>query len=137
MLFKKNKNKVLLFYLICYIFLSLIISLLSFISIIVMVIFQLFLLLVIFLYSKLFIAEINQTVQFGDGTLVCKNFVINGGIANAEIPYEKIERIEFKKRYVSVVVSGEKPFGITNDYIDYHLLCETLCEKCKAAEIVR
>ncbi len=137
MLFEKNKSKVFLLYFICYITLFLFISLLSFISVVVMVIFQLFLLLVIFLYSKIFIAEFKETVYFGEENLICKNFVINGGIANAEIPYKKIERIEFKKGYVSVVVSGKKPFGITNTYIDYNVLCETLCEKCKNAEIIR
>ena len=137
MLFKKNKKKVVLFYLLCYIALFLLVSLLSFISVVVMIVLQLFLLLIIFLYSKIFIAEIKQTVQFGEETLICKNFVINGGIANAEIPYEKIEKIEVRRKYLIVYVHGEKTFAIRDDYINYPDLCKALFEKCKNAEIVK
>lgn len=137
MKFIKNKRKIVLFYIIFYLLLSLLLALLSSISFIVMITGELLLAGLIFVFLRLHIAEVRQTVEIGDETLKCKSFVINGAVADAEIPYEKIEKIEVKRKYLLVYVSGEKPFAIRDNYINYPDLCKALFEKCKGAQIIK
>ncbi len=137
MLFKKNKKKIILIYLICYIILFLLISLLSLISFLLMTSCEIFLVGTIFAFRKLHIAEVRQTVEFSDEKLICKSFIVNGVVVDGEIPYEKVKRIELKKKCVIVIASGMRPIRITNDYIDFKVLCEALCEKCKDAQIIK
>ena len=137
MIFTKNKRKIILSYIISYLFMSLILALLSLISVVIMLAGELLLVGVILAFLRLHIAEVKQTVQVGDETLVCKSFIVNGGVADAEIPYEKIEKIEVRRKYLFVYVCDEKPFAIRDNYINYPDLCKALFEKCKNAEIVK
>ncbi len=137
MIFTKNKRKLISFYIIFYLFLSLIIALLSLISVAIMLAGELLLVGVILAFLRLYIAEVKQAVQIGDETLVCKSFIVNGVVADAEISYEKIEKIEVKRKHLLICVSGEKPFAIRDNYINYPDLCKALFEKCKNAEIVK
>ena len=141
MKFIKNKRKIVLFYIIFYLLLSLLLALLfallSSISFIVMITGELLLAVLIFAFLRLHIAEVIQTVEIGDETLKCKSFVINGAVADAEIPYEKIEKIEVKRKYLLVYVSGEKPFAIRDNYINYPDLCKALFQKCKGVQIIK
>ena len=137
MIFTKNKRKIISFYIIFYLFLSLVIALLSLISVAIMLAGELLLAGVILVFLRLHIAEVKQTVQVGEETLVCKSFVVNGGVADAEIPYEKIEKIEVRRKYLFVYVHGEKPFAIRDNYINYPDLCKALCEKCKDVQIIK
>ncbi|MBR3588495.1 MAG: hypothetical protein IKL16_02920 [Clostridia bacterium] len=116
---------------------SLILALLSLISVAIMLAGELLLVGVILAFLRLHIAEVKQTVQISDETLVCKSFVINGAVADAEIPYKEIEKIEVKRKHLLVYVSGEKPFAIRDNYINYSDLCKALCEKCKDAQIIK
>lgn len=131
MIFIKNKRKIILSYIIFYLLVALILALLSLISVAIMLASELFLAVSILAFLRLHIADVKQTVQVGDETLVCKSFIVNGGVADAEIPYEKIEKIEVKRKHLLVYVSGEKPFAIRDNYINYPDLCKALCEKCK------
>ena len=137
MIFIKNKRKIILSYIILYLFMSLILALLSLISVAIMLAGELLLVGVILAFLRLHIAEVKQTVQISDETLVCKSFVINGAVADAEIPYKEIEKIEVKRKHLLVYVSGEKPFAIRDNYINYSDLCKALCEKCKDAQIIK
>ena len=137
MIFIKNKRKIILSYIILYLLMSLVLALFSLISVAIMLASELLLAGLIFVFLRLHIAEVRQTVEIGDETLKCKSFVINGAVADAEIPYEKIEKIEFKRKYLLVYVSGEKPFAIRDNYINYPDLCKALFQKCKGAQIIK
>ena len=137
MIFIKNKRKIILSYIILYLLMSLVLALFSLISVAIMLASELLLAGLIFVFLRLHIAEVRQTVEIGDETLKCKSFVINGAVADAEIPYEKIEKIEVKRKYLLVYVSGEKPFAIRDNYINYPDLCKALFQKCKGAQIIK
>ena len=133
----KNKRQIILSYIILYLLMSLVLALFSLISVAIMLASELLLAGLIFVFLRLHIAEVRQTVEIGDETLKCKSFVINGAVADAEIPYEKIEKIEVKRKYLLVYVSGEKPFAIRDNYINYPDLCKALFQKCKGAQIIK
>ncbi len=137
MKFIKNKRKIVLFYIIFYLLLSLLPALFSLISVAIMLVSELFLVVLIFAFLRLHIAEVRQTLEIGDETLKCKSFIVNGAVADAEISYEKIEKIEVKRKYLLVYVSGEKPFAIRDNYIGYPDLCKALFQKCKGAQIIK
>lgn len=89
---------------------------------------------------KLFVAEIKQTVEVNENEIICENFIISGNVANGKIDYKFIESVTLKRtflkpfsRYLFVKLKNDKPFTISDDYINYQELWNTFCNKCKVA----
>lgn len=144
MKFVKNKSKVVLYYLFLYLFISSTIALISICffksnALILIAFSEIVLLITIIAFFHLHVAECKQTVEVLEDVIVCENFIIQGKISKAKINYQKIERITLKRDllkpwtfYLCVYISGDRPFILNDDYVNYVELWRLLCSKCKS-----
>lgn len=143
MKFYKNKVKAILYYCVTYLLLAVLVAIIFALvfdnnTVQRIVITELILAVSIFPFIKMHIAEVNQTIELGEEGFVCKNFIINGTVADGKIDYKSIESITLKNVLLKpfshclyVKLKNEKPFAITDDYINYKELWVSLCQKCK------
>ncbi len=143
MIFCKNKAKIIIYYCVVFLLLAVLVAIvgvLVFDNVARIVIMEIMSVVLVLPFIKLGVAEINQTVELGNKEIVCKNFIINGNVANGKIDYRLIESIKMKNdllkpfsKCLHIKVKNEKPFALTDDYIEYKELWGSLCLKCKEA----
>lgn len=145
MKFYKNKIKTVLYYIITYLLLMFLVAIIAtFVfennTVQRITIIELILIISVFPFLKMHIAELNQTVELKEEEIVCKNFIINGNVADGKIAYDLIESITLKNVILKpfshclyIKLKNEKPIAVTDDYKDYRKLWKELCCKCKEA----
>lgn len=143
MKFRKNKPKLIIYYFTVFLLLAVLVAIIGALAfdkdtVIRIVIMELVSVVSIFPFIKLGVAEVNQTVELEEAELVCTNFIINGNIVNGKIDYKLIESITLKNvllkpfsKCLFIKLKNEKPFALTDDYINSKELWASLCQKCK------
>lgn len=101
-----------------------------------LIVFALFL-----IFLRFVICETNQTVTVGENSIECKNFIINGHPADAVISYDIVSKIEIKRvplkpfsKCLCLLLDGDKPVIINDDYGDYSNLWKMICDNCRAVD---
>lgn len=142
--FVKKKSKIIAYYTITYLLISIMlpaffILILKNHTIYISLISEAILLVFILSFLKLHIMEINQTVKVGNESIECKNYIINGRPADATISYLLIEKIEIKhiplkpfSKCLCLSLSNDKPVIVNDDFKDYLRLWFMICNNCKS-----
>lgn len=145
MKFIKRKSKLIAYYVFFYFFIAILLALICALffnddAFKLTVLAEIILIAIIFSFSKMHIAELNQEIEINESSIYCKNFVVNGKAANAKITYEKIESIELKRipfrpfsRCLYIQILEGRPFVVNEDYINHCELWEIICENSKKA----
>ncbi len=89
------------------------------------------------MFAKAFIGELNQTVTLNDNKIECKDFFIKGNLANASVEYSQIKSVELKRnlfsRHLIIKVEGSEnaPIVLNNQFENYSVLWKNICDKCR------
>ena len=141
--FKKNKFKVIIFYIIF--FLAISFALWAILKLffddrnakIFFVFGEILLIASPLISAKAFIGELNQTVTLNDNKIECKNFFVKGTLANASFEYNQIKSVELKQslfsRHLIIKVKGSEkaPVVLNNQFKNYSVLWKNICDKCR------
>ena len=139
--FRKNKSKVICFYIIALAVLSFFLWMI--IELLVKdkdkIVFEVIWLVASIIMSiKALISELKQTVILNGNNIRCENFFVSGNLANATIEYNQIKSIQLKRSLFSVclvikVEGSEKfPVVLNNQFEDYIKLWQVICDGCKS-----
>ncbi len=144
MKFKKNKSKVICFYIIAFSVLSLFLWMI--IELLVkdkdktkfFVFEMIFLVASIIMSIKALISELKQTVNLNGNNIKCENFFVAGNLADATFEYNQIKSIQLKRSLFSVClvikVEGSENFPVVlnNQFENYTKLWQVICDGCKS-----
>ncbi len=141
--FRKNKFKVIRFYIIAFIVISLVlwVALELFIkdkNITMFFVFgEIALVASIIMNVKALIGELNQTVMLSENNVKCTSFFVAGNLANATFEYNQIKLIQMKRtlfsRCLVIKVKGSEkvPIVLNNQFEDHVKLWQIICDGCK------
>lgn len=96
---------------------------------------------IIFLvFGYFLVAEVKQTIKLRRGLMIFESFIVKGEIADGEVRYNEVERIEFKRtllkpfsRSAFFVLRDNTTLILNDDFINYRQLWKTACDNCKGA----
>lgn len=89
------------------------------------------------MFHKALIGELNQSVALNDNKIECKTFFIKGSLANASFEYSQIKSVELKRilfsHHLIIKVKGSEnaPVVLNNQFEDYLVLWKNICDKCR------
>lgn len=140
--YRKNKAKVLLFYLVFYIVTSALIYTVSYflggdLGLQVLIVSEGLLLLSPIMFKNALFSEINQSVMLVDDKIECKNFYISGNLADCSFDFSQIASVEIKNslfsRCMVIRVNGDKkhPVVLNNQFENYSELWAKIIDNCK------
>lgn len=145
MKFYKNKKNLILYYIVLFTLLAVIAAIVVVLAfdknVILRTVSMEFMVLIIALsFSKHIAADVKQTIELGENRFICKGFIIAGNVADGNIEYSLVDKICIKKtilrpfhHHLLISLKGEKPFIITDDFINYKELWSIFCERSKSA----
>ncbi len=143
MKFKKNKFKVIMFYIIAFVAISFTLwGILKLFfddrdSKMFFVFGEIMLIASPIMFHKAFIGELNQSVTLSDNKIECNNFFVKGSLTNASFEYSQIKSIELKRtlfsRHLIIKVEGSEnaPIVLNNQFENYSVLWKNICDKCR------
>ena len=141
--FRKNKLKVIRFYIIAFAVISIALWVIIELSVEnknvgMFFLFGEFVLLASILMNKnALIGELKQAITLNENKVECKNFFVAGNLANATFEYNQINSIQMKRTFFSchliIKVKGSEnvPVVLNNQFEDYIKLWRTVCDECK------
>lgn len=142
--FKKNKSKVICFYIGAFIVISFILwaALDLFVKdknvILFFVLGEIALIASVIMNAKALVGELNQTVILNEEKVECKSFFVAGNLANATFEYNQIKTIQMKRTLFSrcliikVKDSENIPVVLNNQFENHMKLWRTICDGCKS-----
>lgn len=143
--FKKNKFKVIQFYIVALVVISVVLwALLSLLidSRNIVIMFFAFGELVLFasiiMNKNAIVGELCQSITLNEKNVKCKNFFVAGSLANATFEYNQIKSIQMRRtlfsRCLVIKVKGSEniPVVLNNQFKDYMKLWRTVCDGCKS-----
>ena len=78
-------------------------------------------------------SSFKTSITLTDDKIICKNFNIGTSFCNAEVNYEQITKITFKRRCALIIAGADEkhPIVISRSFKDYKELLSTVCKQCK------
>lgn len=78
-------------------------------------------------------SNFKTNVTLTNDKIICKNFNIGTNFCNAEVNYEQITKITFKRRCALIIAGSDEkhPIVISRNFKDYKELLSTVCNQCK------
>jgi len=78
-------------------------------------------------------SNFKTSITLTDDKIICKNFNISASFCNAEVNYEQITKITFKRRCALIIAGADEkhPIIISRNFKDYKDLLSTVCNQCK------